>query len=131
MVRLGLVVALIAVLAGRAHALERPQPMGLYAGGAPLAAQTAALCPRSLVTPIAAPSAGIPTDASTAGITKYSFIVYGDTRGQYDGVALQPKCARANFVFGVSSKPTPSGSHSVISKAAFSMPTKVISASTA
>ena len=53
-------------------------------------AQTAKACPRSSVTPIAGPSGGIPTEAGSAAITKYSFIVYGDTRGQYDGQALQP-----------------------------------------
>lgn len=41
------------------------------------------------VMPIAAPSASLPDENATSGVTKYSFIAYGDTRGRRDGVALQ------------------------------------------
>jgi hypothetical protein len=41
------------------------------------------------VTPITPPSTPLPSEAESKGITKYSFIVYGDTRGRRDGTALQ------------------------------------------
>jgi hypothetical protein len=41
------------------------------------------------VMPIAAPTASLPDENATSGVTKYSFIAYGDTRGRRDGVALQ------------------------------------------
>jgi hypothetical protein len=40
------------------------------------------------VMPITAPAARLDENASS-GVTKYSFIAYGDTRGRRDGVALQ------------------------------------------
>jgi len=41
------------------------------------------------VTSISAPSAPLASESSTAGIRKFSFIAYGDTRGGLDGIALQ------------------------------------------
>jgi calcineurin-like phosphoesterase family protein len=41
------------------------------------------------VTPITAPAAALPDENASSGVTKYSFIAYGDTRGRRDGVALQ------------------------------------------
>jgi hypothetical protein len=41
------------------------------------------------VTPIAPPTAPIPPEAQSVGVTKFSFIAYGDTRGRRDGVAIQ------------------------------------------
>ncbi|MFL5617521.1 MAG: metallophosphoesterase family protein [Gemmatimonadaceae bacterium] len=38
---------------------------------------------------IAAPRTPLPSEASTAGVKKFSFIAYGDTRGRHDGVELQ------------------------------------------
>jgi hypothetical protein len=38
---------------------------------------------------IARPRNPIPPESETAGITKFSFIVYGDTRGRRDGIDLQ------------------------------------------
>ena len=35
------------------------------------------------------PRTPLPAEAATAGITKFSFIAYGDTRGRHDGVSLQ------------------------------------------
>jgi hypothetical protein len=40
------------------------------------------------VIPITAPAA-LPDENASSGVTKYSFIAYGDTRGRRDGVALQ------------------------------------------
>jgi hypothetical protein len=40
------------------------------------------------VIPITAPAA-LPDENASGGVTKYSFIAYGDTRGRRDGVALQ------------------------------------------
>ncbi len=42
-----------------------------------------------VVRAIAAPTHPLPEEADSAGITRFSFIAYGDTRGRQDGVALQ------------------------------------------
>jgi hypothetical protein len=39
----------------------------------------------TVVTPIGAPRTPLPSEAATANITKFSFIAYGDTRGEFDG----------------------------------------------
>ena len=44
---------------------------------------------RDRVTAITAPTTPLPSEAESKGVTKYSFIVYGDTRGRHDGTALQ------------------------------------------
>ena len=41
------------------------------------------------VQPIAAPRVPLPPEAESAGVTKFSFLAYGDTRGSRDGVELQ------------------------------------------
>ena len=41
------------------------------------------------VTPIKAPGAPLPDEAASAGVKKFSFIAYGDTRGRRDGTAIQ------------------------------------------
>lgn len=41
------------------------------------------------VTPIKPPTRPLPDEAASAGVTKYSFIAYGDTRGRRDGIAIQ------------------------------------------
>jgi hypothetical protein len=41
------------------------------------------------VSPIAPPSKPLPDEEASRGITKFSFIAYGDTRGRRDGVAVQ------------------------------------------
>jgi calcineurin-like phosphoesterase family protein len=41
------------------------------------------------VTPIKPPAEPLPDPAASRGVTKYSFIAYGDTRGRRDGVAIQ------------------------------------------
>jgi len=38
---------------------------------------------------ISPPATPLPPEAASAGVTKYSFIAYGDTRGRRDGVAIQ------------------------------------------
>lgn len=43
------------------------------------------------VTPIAAAATPLPAEAQSAGITKFSFIAYGDTRGRHDGDVIQPE----------------------------------------
>lgn len=43
----------------------------------------------TIVTPIPASAVPLPSEAASAGITKFSFIAYGDTRGGLDGIALQ------------------------------------------
>ena len=41
------------------------------------------------VVPTLAPKNPLPAEAASAAVTKFSFIVYGDTRGRHDGTALQ------------------------------------------
>jgi 3',5'-cyclic AMP phosphodiesterase CpdA len=41
------------------------------------------------VTPINSPATPLPVESASAGVTKFSFIAYGDTRGRKDGVAIQ------------------------------------------
>src|SRR5215469_5481112 len=41
------------------------------------------------VNPIAGPKSPLPSEAQSAAVTKFSFIVYGDTRGRRDGIAIQ------------------------------------------
>src|SRR5438876_4026920 len=41
------------------------------------------------VTAIAAPTMPLPNEAVSQGVTKFSFMAYGDTRGRRDGVAIQ------------------------------------------
>src|SRR5215467_1172668 len=41
------------------------------------------------VTPISAPTTLLPEESASKGVTKFSFIAYGDTRGRRDGVAIQ------------------------------------------
>ena len=60
--------------------------VALIAPLAPARAQTVA--PDS-VPAILAPRRPIPPEAATAGIRRFSFIAYGDTRGRHDGVELQ------------------------------------------
>jgi Calcineurin-like phosphoesterase len=45
--------------------------------------------PDSIIVPSLPPRTPLPPEAATAGITKFSFIAYGDTRGRHDGVDLQ------------------------------------------
>ncbi|HEY3134842.1 MAG TPA: metallophosphoesterase [Blastocatellia bacterium] len=45
--------------------------------------------PPEQVRAIAAPRNPLPAEASSAGVTRFSFIVYGDTRGRRDGVQQQ------------------------------------------
>jgi hypothetical protein len=41
------------------------------------------------IVPSLPPRTPLPPEAATAGITRFSFIAYGDTRGRHDGVELQ------------------------------------------
>ena len=41
------------------------------------------------VQPIAKPKTPLPSEAASRGVTKFSYIVYGDTRGRRDGTELQ------------------------------------------
>src|SRR4029078_7116329 len=47
-------------------------------------------CSPSAVIPIAPAAVALPDEPASAAITRFSFIAYGDTRGLYDGRALQP-----------------------------------------
>ena len=56
---------------------------------APTAAQVVASPDTNTVIAITPPRTPIPPEESTRGITKFSFIAYGDTRGAFDGVQVQ------------------------------------------
>jgi hypothetical protein len=45
--------------------------------------------PDSIIVPSLPPRTPLPPEAATAGITKFSFITYGDTRGRHDGIDVQ------------------------------------------
>jgi hypothetical protein len=69
-------------LAARALALVAlltPPTSALAQNAAPADSVPAILAPRTL----------IPPEAATAGVKRFSFIAYGDTRGRHDGVELQ------------------------------------------
>lgn len=62
---------LLATSSGVAHAQAAPPP------------------PRDTVVGILPPKKPLPPEAQSAGVTRFSFIAYGDTRGRRDGVAEQ------------------------------------------
>ncbi len=45
--------------------------------------------PDTVVTPIQPPTSPLPSETESADVTRFSFLVYGDTRGRYDGVRIQ------------------------------------------
>jgi hypothetical protein len=59
------------------------------AGQQPAAVAPAAAAPTERVAAIAPPRTPIPPEAASAGTTRFSFLVYGDTRGRRDGVNEQ------------------------------------------
>jgi hypothetical protein len=60
--------------------------------GPPLVAQPAfTLAPLVAVHPIEPPTKRLPSEADSAGQTRFSFIAYGDTRSAVDGQSLQPE----------------------------------------
>ena len=54
-----------------------------------LAAQQPAPAPADTVVAIGRPRSPLPSEAASANVTRFSFIVYGDTRGRRDGVDPQ------------------------------------------
>jgi hypothetical protein len=55
----------------------------------PTSALAQSAAPADSVPAILAPRMPIPPEAATAGVKRFSFIAYGDTRGRHDGVELQ------------------------------------------
>ena len=51
------------------------------------------LPPVVVVRPIEPPRTPLPPEQASAGVTRFSFIAYGDARGQMDGVAVHPNHA--------------------------------------
>ena len=47
---------------------------------------------------IAPPATPLPAEDASRDVTRFSFIVYGDTRGRHDGVALLPPASRKEDV---------------------------------
>ncbi|HEV2666600.1 MAG TPA: hypothetical protein VG324_16900, partial [Blastocatellia bacterium] len=65
---------------------QQPQPQP------PAVQQQTALPPEAITEPvrsIKAPRAPLPGEKDSAGVNRFSFIVYGDTRGRRDGFELQ------------------------------------------
>src|SRR6185369_7454017 len=63
---------------------QQPQP--------PAVQQQTALPPEAITEPvraIKAPRAPLPSEKDSAGVDRFSFIIYGDTRGRRDGFELQ------------------------------------------
>ena len=73
----------LVVLLVAASACDRPV-------GGQATANASTLCGPSAVIPIAPPETALPSEDSSAAITRFSFIAYGDTRGPFDGRAIQP-----------------------------------------
>src|SRR6185503_18352991 len=51
---------------------------------------SSALAQTATVTPLPAPATPFPSESQSAGISQFSFIVYGDTRSRHDGIFIQP-----------------------------------------
>ena len=62
---------------------------GALSAGAQAAPATPPTAPADTVRAIAKPLRPLPAEAASAGVTKFSFIAYGDTRGRRDGTELQ------------------------------------------
>lgn len=60
-------------------------PLGAQVATAPAPAPAAPEPVKAIV----APRVPLPSEAASAGVTRFSFIVYGDTRGRRDGTAIQ------------------------------------------
>src|SRR5439155_2009516 len=76
------------------QAMPRCPLLLVIACAAPLAAQNPQGAPRlagsaAAVTSILPPRTPLPAEAVSAGVTRFSFIAYGDTRGRDDGVSEQ------------------------------------------
>jgi hypothetical protein len=54
-----------------------------------IAGVTAQIPAGDSIVPSLAPRTPLPSEASTSGVKRFSFIAYGDTRGRHDGVDLQ------------------------------------------
>ena len=76
--------ALSLVALGACATTGAAQTMAAVAPGGRLAA-----CAADSVVAISPPKTALPTEGATAGITKFTFIAYGDTRGRHDGQQLQ------------------------------------------
>lgn len=59
------------------------------AAGSFVAARQQAVTTPEVVRAISPPTRPLPTEHASAGVRKFSFIAYGDTRGRQDGTALQ------------------------------------------
>ncbi len=74
------------MIVGGAIAAGAQGPRVQLSRRAPLAAHATVV---DSVRAIAAPKTPFPSEASSAGTTRFSFIAYGDTRGRFDGTMLQ------------------------------------------
>src|SRR5215470_2203526 len=71
---------------------QNPQTQPAQQPQTPAAQQQTALPPEAINEPvraIKAPRTPLPSEKDSAGVTRFSFIVYGDTRGRRDGFELQ------------------------------------------
>jgi hypothetical protein len=77
----------------RSPLLIAPLLLLAAAEASPLLAQAAPPGPAqvadTVVTAIQPPTSPLPGEAESADVTRFSFLVYGDTRGRYDGLRIQ------------------------------------------
>lgn len=66
-----------------------PQATGPAAAPSPQTAPTPQATPAEAVRAVSPPRNPLPPEEKSAGVTRFSFIVYGDTRGRRDGVEVQ------------------------------------------
>jgi hypothetical protein len=84
--------ALLCAFALAAGQTPQTQPAQQPQSQQPAVQQQTALPPEAITEPvraIKAPRAPLPAEKDSAGVDRFSFIVYGDTRGRRDGFELQ------------------------------------------
>src|SRR5215468_9779358 len=84
--------ALLCIFALAVGQNSQSQPAQQSQPQAPAVQQQTALPPEAINEPvraIKAPRTPLPSEKDSAGVNRFSFIVYGDTRGRRDGFELQ------------------------------------------
>jgi hypothetical protein len=78
----------MALFTGRRQLL--PAILGALVGSSLVTGGPARSASSGLARPIEPPAAPLPPEAESAGVVRFSFVAYGDTRSKVDGSALQP-----------------------------------------
>src|SRR4051794_27036768 len=69
--------------------LSRKSSIAFFLGAVIAGAGHASAQDTTYVLPISPSTVPLPSEQASAGVRKFSFIAYGDTRGGLDGIALQ------------------------------------------